>query len=559
MRHPSAAGLKGLLTSRSTAAAPAPAPPAPAGARPLRERAGKASAVGRARVLRSPAALIAGVVLIVLLAEWAFMRPLLPSDQVIYFNAAASWPDVVPEHWQLRIGLVLPVRGLIELFGYTQLAYYAIPFASTAALAGATAYLGNRLFGRAVGIAAGVLCVFNTYVLVEATTLLPDIPATALFTIAVGLLVRTGEKRQGDAWVRRDTLVLVGVGLLLGWSYLIREFIVFVFPAVGLLLWHYRVPLRGWLALAGAAFGVFLTEVAINAAVYGDPFVRVAVAAGHGNQPLDPGVAASFQNKSTATVLGRLPEALDASPDVFWSLPLLVALLVGAIFTRRRPLLFLAAWFACMWISLTLLGGILDPASPSLRIQKIRYWYPVFPALYIGGLATLSITLGWLAKRRGGGRFLRWLRVAAIAGVAIFAVAVAGSNNLSKTDAYRITGANHLGALDSWLHGAGRDVSTIWTDSHSSNLIRIATQRTFGDSWSGEIRVLTPDALPISPSPPGAGRTAVVQYGADAGGNPCGFCRQSFARVLGKPAQIPSDWRSVAETPDGWLRVYIVK
>ena len=44
-----------------------------------------------------------------------------------------------------------------------------------------------------------------------------------------------------------------------------------------------------------------------------------------------------------------------------------------------------AVWILLMWVPLTLLGGVLDPARPKLRLQLLRYWYPVFPAFVLGG------------------------------------------------------------------------------------------------------------------------------------------------------------------------------
>ena len=53
-----------------------------------------------------------------------------------------------------------------------------------------------------------------------------------------------------------------------------------------------------------------------------------------------------------------------------------------------------ALWIMLLWVPLTLLGGVLDPAHPKLRLQLLRYWYPVFPAFVLGGVAAL-----WLGAR----------------------------------------------------------------------------------------------------------------------------------------------------------------
>ena len=77
------------------------------------------------------------------------------------------------------------------------------------------------------------------------TELLPDLPATALFTAAIALTVAL---REGRIPFRRAALVVIGV--LLGWSYLTREFIVFDWP-LALVLWR-RIGRWEWLWAAGA-------------------------------------------------------------------------------------------------------------------------------------------------------------------------------------------------------------------------------------------------------------------------------------------------------------------
>src|SRR5205823_327157 len=59
----------------------------------------------------------------------------------------------------------------------------------------------------------------------------------------------------------------------------------------------------------------------------------------------------------------------------------------GGPYVRRAGVF--ALWIAMLWVPLTLLGGVLDPAHPKLRLQLLRYWYPLFPAFVLGGVAVL--------------------------------------------------------------------------------------------------------------------------------------------------------------------------
>jgi hypothetical protein len=323
----------------------------------------------------------------------AFLQPPFPSEQVIYFKAASAFPNIEPEHWQLRIGLLLPVRVLIEGFGYSELAYYAVPVAAGALTASATYYLGALLFGRWVGLFAAVLTTVNSFVLLKSSTLLPDVLATGLFTLALGLVIAAGRRWESGNHEYGQMTLLVSAGLLLGWSYLCREFIVVAFVVIGIALYQARMPLRSWLTVAGSAALVFLGETVLNTFVHGQPLVRLSVAAGHGQGYVDPAVARTFQDQPPAVILGRLPEALLERPDGVWVLLLLSLLLLGAAFSRQRSLVLLALWVLSFWISLTLVGGLVDPSSPSLRLQKIRYWFPIFPTMFLGGLAVLSVVI----------------------------------------------------------------------------------------------------------------------------------------------------------------------
>ena len=356
------------------------------------------AALGLLRHRGVPGAL---VVAVFLAAQLLFLMPLFPSDQIIYYRAAAAFPDVAPEHWQLRIGLLLPVRATMALLGRAEAAYYVVPIAAGALLAWSTYRLGALLFSRRVGVAAGLLGSVNSFILLE-SSLLPDILAAGLLAAAMTLVVQVCLRRvPGEDLGRPDLIRLGAAGLLLGWSYLAREFVVFLFLLVPLALALWRVPWRpALLAVAAPALAVFAGECLVNAIVHGDPFVRVSVAAGHGQGYVDPAVAATFQDQPVSVILTRLPEALLEHPDGVWTVALLAGLLYVAAVHRSRPFILLAAWIACFWIPLTLLGGIIDPSSPSLRIQKIRYWFPILPALFTGGTAALVMGVAWAARRR---------------------------------------------------------------------------------------------------------------------------------------------------------------
>ncbi|MGH3380115.1 MAG: ArnT family glycosyltransferase, partial [Actinoallomurus sp.] len=321
-----------------------------------------------------------------------------PVDHSRYMDAARSFPsppkDPIFDHQYLRIGLTGPTAVVMKVFGYSEVTYHAFPVVTALLLFAAVYAIGCMLFGRLVGALSAAVLGCAGIVVVAGTELLPDLPATALFTAAVALTIAVREKLL--AWRR---LWLVVIGVLMGWSYLTREFIVFVWPLVPVLLWR-RVGRWEWLwgfvpvALTG------IGETLLNAHLYGDPLKRLHAGSGLGDLPSDPKVAATFHDLPLWVYLWRLPQQLARLAEGPGMLSLLALTLAAGVYVvvrrlrgtatvpERRVGVF-ALWVMLLWVPLTLAGGVLNPAHPKLRLQLLRYWYPLFPAFVLGGVAAL--------------------------------------------------------------------------------------------------------------------------------------------------------------------------
>ena len=59
-----------------------------------------------------------------LFVQFRYLRPPMTEDSMTYLEAATAFPDVATDHWSLRIGLLLPLRPLLEVFGPSEVAYY---------------------------------------------------------------------------------------------------------------------------------------------------------------------------------------------------------------------------------------------------------------------------------------------------------------------------------------------------------------------------------------------------------------------------------------------------
>ncbi len=486
--------------------------------------------------------------------------PPYPSDQLNYFDAATTFPSdptYAAVHQFLRIGLIIPLRLAQEVFGYSQTAWLLVPILASLLLVMSVHALGTLLFNRYVGVAAATLTLFNSVVFPDLTQPLPDLMATALLSAA---LVLTVALRQNRPWVaatgRRRVATLVVIGALLGWSYLTREYIVFCWPLVPLLLAR-RIPLRqqAWMLVPLAVVAV--GETALNAVVFHDPLVRLRSAAEHGS--VGTPTTHDYIGQSPRWYLTRLPTILSTTPEGLFLKAAMVGIVVGALFSRR--VFFLLVWALLFYVPLVTLGGLIDPEAPKLRILKERYWLPLLPALLLAGAAVAWLLL---ADRARAVPFLRGrARLAAVvAGVATLLVAAVPSglaqhartsdlaNPVNQT--YAANGGTQWEAFRSWLDAHGGDVHTLWADSRTIRPVGIFVHPPVGGPlWHGRLRVLSARTKPTAGD-------HVVLYSAYS--RACWYCRREEERLLGgRPVRPPANWHRVFGSHDRMVEVYQVR
>ncbi|MCW2864271.1 MAG: hypothetical protein JWP48_5979 [Actinoallomurus sp.] len=477
-----------------------------------------------------------------------------PTDHTHYMDAARTFPSTPKSplivHQYLRIGLTGPTALMMKVFGYSEVTYHALPVASGLLLFASVYAIGCMLFGRVVGALSAVVLGFMGIIVVAGTELLPDLPATAMFTAAVALTIAL---REG-LLTRRRPLWLVVIGVLLGWSYLTREFIVFVWPLIPVLLWR-RIGRWEWLwglvppALTG------LGEMALNIHLYGDPLKRLHAGSELGDLPSRPAVAHSFRDLPLHVYLERLPQQLLRMPEGY-GLVLLIALTLAAgayVIVRRvrgtatvleRRIGVFALWFALLWVPLTLAGGVLNPSRPKLRLQLVRYWYPLFPAFVIGGVAVLWLVVRGLRppdRRRA---------IAATAVVSCVALVTAGLGTFGRPGKPGWAGSarvssNALPEFRSWL--AHSDAQTVWVDARLFHVVPIYVLSPTGRRvWRGHIRPMSN----VAQAPAG---DYVVAYSVGSGA--CPRCGEAAKALL---PTVPPTWRPVMTSHDHLLHVWRV-
>lgn len=441
-----------------------------------------------------------GIVLLAyVFVQLKFLQGPQPYDPAYYFSAAVDFPDVRANLLTIRLGVIAPVRAAVLLFGPSEAALYAVPMAAGLILVGAVYGIMLLLFrDRLLAAAAALVTALHASYLLKSSSIFPDTLATATFTAGVFGLV-LGATRPGDderAWQR--TVFIVCAGVLFGWTYLVREFSLILFPTVATALVLLRYPLRHVAILGGSALATVSLELLYGFLVFRDPLVHVRLLLDRGETPV---------GARRAERLDELTGELDTILDTFlvfprlvlawhggWVFVLLVTLFVVALAVRFRDkrLWLLGVWCFSFWITMAVLGLVYLPSGRwILNITNIRYWYPIFPPLVMGGFGALGLLLPKQFRIRGV------TLGHAVAGGLAALILVPGAVQFERCAATNVRPwvndpAERWHDLRAWLAlPAASRYDVLWTDGMTMRLVPAFASTTFGSPlWSGAFRDL---------------------------------------------------------------------
>ncbi|GAA4225045.1 hypothetical protein GCM10022254_06060 [Actinomadura meridiana] len=418
-------------------------------------------------------------------AQWVLMTPPLYFDPYYVWLAARDWPDIPLAQWPFdevphqvtRIGLVLPARLVQEILGDGQAAYFTVAAFGGCAFFVGTYLVVRSLFGDVAGVAAAAVLIVHPFFTMtnpyghEITwstgVVLPDMPGAGLFAIGMAGLV-VASRRTG----RAQTRMLLAAGTLLGASFLVREFLAFLFLAIPVYLALLRIPWRRNVTVGAPMVAILAVNLVHNQLVWGRPLAGLASAAEHGGQSRD------YVTRELAA-RSFLRAMHDWNPLGLVFTAALALTIVGWVVTRDRRLALVLVWFFTLAVPLTLFSGVLDPNDISLRAWLQRYWFAVLPALLAGGFGSLTLMIKMLPNR---------LRLRTLI-VPVLAVALGGTYAVSAVravpDLPRDTAWNELRG---YLAGH-RDITLICADRRLAQTLTFYTRDMWGDPiWHGEIR-----------------------------------------------------------------------
>lgn len=442
------------------------------------------------------------------------MPPPVYGDSNWVWQSAMLWPDIPDDfpstvmHHAMRLGTVLPVRLAQEIFGLTQVAWVVASAALAAVFTAGIYATGRALFGWLVGAIALLLIVIHPFFTVvdpftrnvTASTggLLPDMPVAGMFSLGIAAIAVAARRTGG-----RQARWLLAAGLCFGLAYLVREYAAFLFTAIPLAFVLLRIPLRRIVLTAAPMAAILLFELVHNAAVYSDPLARLRVAGGH-EAPL-------AQPLSGTDVLLGFVQGTDSHSLGWVFLAALAVTVAGAAVTRDRRLVLLVGWFVALWLPFTVLGGLLDPVQPTLKLYIERYWFLIYPPIIVGAVATGKLAIEWIRSRAelAGG----------VALLAVVGVVLAGYLVPAASEFGRVHRDEDWHQLRGWL-ASHPEVEVLFTDSRGRDALGFYTITATGEVvWDGQVRTFHRESpeLPVEQMARPEARLQLVRADAGAG------------------------------------------
>jgi hypothetical protein len=429
-----------------------------------------------------------------------------PFDSAKYFDTAVDFPDVPADLFTLRIGLVAPVRLAVFAFGPSEAALYAVPIAAGLLLAASVYATMLLLFHeRALAALAALVTVLNPVFLYYSSHIYPDALATGTFTTGVLLLALAAARTERGDRGLVPIFALVGAGVLFGWTYLIREFSLFLIPAGVASVFLLRHSLRRFALVAGVTLATASLELLYGAVQYGNPFIHVRELSGRGEE-IGLGRAQGRMEHIQSQVDDLLdtmivfPRLLLSFRSGWVYVALLLVFLVALALVRDRRLWLFGAWFLSFWAIMSVVGlGKLESGRWILNVTNVRYWYPVLPALAMGSLGGAWLLLQRWSPRRRTATLVPMVLVVLLPaltgpGLIEFKSCADRREELSDT-------AKRWSEVRSWFATpVAERFDVVWTDATSQRLVPAYAATTFGKPlWEGEIETFAGDRGEIPP------------------------------------------------------------
>ncbi|ALA59767.1 ArnT family glycosyltransferase [Nitrospira moscoviensis] len=297
----------------------------------------------------------------------------------------------------LRYGFNLPLAAATVVLGFNEFALTAYPLIASLATIVILYFLGEHLFGRAVGLLAATLTAFCTLDVIWAGRIQADAPLLMLMTWSCLLFLKAINRKED---MRAANRLLFMSGVLLGVGYTTKNVAIFLWPLFAFLAWYCAIGLFRLLWAASGFLAVFAAESAFFLWQTGDPLYTFTVQALH-NKKVAAIVSAGSSEDLLSWPLAYPYWAFFGLQHVGLTFYLAAVAYAGYLLVRNtsmpvatRPVVVLLAWFLSVLAILTFYVMSWDPF---VLIWKQPNYMLMFlpPVLILTAAWLMAMPLKW--------------------------------------------------------------------------------------------------------------------------------------------------------------------
>lgn len=466
------------------------------------------------------------LVTVTLAIAWLSRTVLVTSDPWHYAQAALNFGT---HQWipsgLTRWGIIVPLIPVGAVFGPTLPTFYAFAFLATTLVVAVVYGLARWVGPPLIAALTVVVFVAQPLTLLNLSRGYPDLMAVALNGLTLILVLLARERDR--VWL------LVSAGLVAGWAFEVRETTVFTWPLFAWIIWRMSRRWSGYLAVVLGLLPWALADVLLSWWTLDDPWAKWHVLTGSDLNDSTSVLDGAYLGHQRWWYISRLPIAMAQEPWG-WTLLLIAGLgIVGGLVLRGRVGLYVV-WAVLPATLLVLQAGVLDPSSPSVRVDVPRYWLAFMPGLTIAAVALCAA----VAVR---------LRLPAYVGAGALAllVVISGARFVATEPTFYPTS----GDLPYRTVQALPDDATVWTDGRTYRILPIYAKSA---DRTVDVRDFTRRG-----AKPAAGDYVLIFSDTD---ETCEFCKLDYDLWKQQGKALPLvDYELVWTAPDGKARLYRVR
>jgi hypothetical protein len=410
-------------------------------------------------------------------------------------------------HWETRVGLIVPVYFFSKLFGLNEYTIALFPFLCSLINVFLVYRISKYLFSRKIAIISAVLLSFFPLELYYSTSVYPTVPLSTMCGLSAYLLIKNRNEKRNSQYFWS--------GLFLGLAYLIHDIGLFfgLFLILQIIFLTSNQKVRRMILLSLGILLVIAVEVGVYSIVADNPLYRINIE----NRTISLNLPKEHTGVSTTQDKGRSSFLKDSTSQVlrgnnFWIEPLLtlttqqefglyyyIIIPVTFYFLARRKKIegvnLMLLWL--IPVTLYLFYGSVSP----FEYRPLRRWPRYFSLASFPGIILISVLLEELlasSKKVAANLLISLLVLSSLAIVTVdnwhrYAVVQRNVGNYIKT---------HEGIY--FAHKTLRNL-VFFVDYDTNRLKRFEEDAVKGEKLTGGAYVVYSDKNPISGNYPMVG------------------------------------------------------